>query len=249
MMMPQSIRVGHKLYLHVHRTLDARQGQESLNQALFTGSKLKPNVRDKLLSDARKFADFLNVPSLRIDDIILTGSNASYNYTPESDIDVHLLVDFSKLPFNSIADSYFLAEKKIWTEQYNPRIYGTPIEFYVQNTRSPNPLAANGIYSLTKNEWDKFPRSLPDTDDSAVNLKYQDYKHRIDSLLSKPHTIEDIDRLGDRIYRLRSGGLKRGGELSVENVTFKKLRSNGDLQRLDKEKQILTSRDLSLSEA
>ena len=84
-----------------------------LNQKLFDGTELRANVRDKLLQDANKFIDFLHDPDINVQDIIFTGSNASYNFTPTSDVDVHILADFTTLPFSSIADSYFLAEKAL----------------------------------------------------------------------------------------------------------------------------------------
>lgn len=251
MPLPHPIRIGHSLTLHIHRTGDAPNSKigahATLNPLLFNNGVLKLLVRNKLLADARKFKAFLDIPNLDVEDVILTGSNASYNYTDNSDIDVHLLVDFDKLPFKEIADSFFMAEKQVWNDKYQARIYGMPVEFYVQDVNNTkDPLVANGVYSLTKNAWVKTPGKLADVDQNAVTLKYNYYKQAIDTLLDNPHSVSDVDALGDRIYDLRKSGLEHGGELSVENVVFKQLRTNGDLQRLDREKQRLANEELSL---
>jgi hypothetical protein len=54
---------------------------------------LKPQVRDALMKIADDFRATLGVKDLDLKDITLSGSNAAYTYTPNSDIDLHLVVD------------------------------------------------------------------------------------------------------------------------------------------------------------
>ena len=70
--------------------------QGKLNPTFWTNNKLDSDVRDKLLSIAKDFYKDLEVDT-SIKDIHLTGSLANYNWTKFSDIDVHILLDFSKI--------------------------------------------------------------------------------------------------------------------------------------------------------
>ena len=56
---------------------------------------LKSEVNDKLLEIANVFMEFLEVPEDAIEDILIVGSSANYNYTKFSDIDVHLIIDYA----------------------------------------------------------------------------------------------------------------------------------------------------------
>ena len=46
---------------------------------------------------AEKWAKFSKIPPKAVEDVVLTGGNANYNYTSQSDLDLHLILDFSKV--------------------------------------------------------------------------------------------------------------------------------------------------------
>jgi hypothetical protein len=58
--------------------------------------EIKPEVRKALLKIAYEFIQSLDVKT-PIVDIIFTGSMANYNYTDQSDIDLHILYDFDEV--------------------------------------------------------------------------------------------------------------------------------------------------------
>ena len=66
---------------------------EDLNVKFWDGLTLRTEVRDKLLEIGYIWAEFAKIPSNAIQDIILVGGNANYNYTEYSDLDLHLVVD------------------------------------------------------------------------------------------------------------------------------------------------------------
>ena len=68
----------------------------TLNQKLFSGEKLKPEIKDRILKIVDAFVDDLTIKPDVID-IQLVGSNVSYNYTPNSDLDVHIVTNFELL--------------------------------------------------------------------------------------------------------------------------------------------------------
>ena len=70
---------------------------KSLNQKIWDGFSLKPEVLNKLGEISDVFMETLQVPNLELADIVFTGSLANYNYTDKSDIDLHLVVDFDTL--------------------------------------------------------------------------------------------------------------------------------------------------------
>ena len=65
----------------------------------------------KLISIADHFREFLGVENIALVDITLSGSNAAFSYTPHSDVDLHLIVDFSKLPDSDVYREMFDAKK------------------------------------------------------------------------------------------------------------------------------------------
>ena len=54
---------------------------------------IKPEVRTKLLEIAKEFYEYLEIET-PYEDIYFIGSMASYNWTSQSDIDLHLLFDY-----------------------------------------------------------------------------------------------------------------------------------------------------------
>ena len=56
------------------------------------------------------------------------------------------------------------------------------------------------------------------------------------------------EKLLDKIKKMRKAGLAEGGEFSVENLVFKKLRDNGIIERLMKVKKQEYDKKLSLEE-
>ena len=81
--------------LEDYKLSDAIKFNDTLNPRLWDKSEhLKPKVRKHLLKIADDFRDFLGVPDINVEDITVSGSNAAFTYTPHSDIDLHLVVNY-----------------------------------------------------------------------------------------------------------------------------------------------------------
>jgi hypothetical protein len=207
--------------------------------------RLRTEVRLKILENSIAFYRFLDVKGLIVSDIILTGSNAAYNYTLQSDLDVHLLVDFSRTPCPDMASNMFITKKTLWNQSYNITINDHPLELYVENTADP--VNAKGVFSVLHNRWLKIPsRTPPSYDDVAILTKAEVYAAEIDALLAGESTIAMIDEMLHRLYHLRQNGLMSGGEFSAENLTYKTLRAIGYLQKLYDERTKLHDQRLSV---
>ena len=149
---------------------DAVKFNERLNPKLWDSTEhLKPEVRDRLLEIAEDFREFLGVKDLDLKDITVSGSNAAYTYTPNSDIDLHLVVD---MPDNEVYRELFDAKKFQYNEQHNITIGGYDVELYVQDAAAPH--ISQGIYSVVNNDWLQVPRRAKAVvDDSSTKTKFE----------------------------------------------------------------------------
>lgn len=189
---------------------------------------LKEEVNDKLLEIANAFMEFLEVPEDAIEDILIVGSSANYNYTDFSDIDVHLIVDYDKVHEDCpLVQGYLWAFKTIFNDEHDITIYDIPVEMYAEDSNTPR--ISNGVYSLMTNEWLSEPEKIEITvDDNAVKKKYEELKETID----KVDDSEKAVKLLRKIYDMRKAGLQEEGEFSIENLVFKELRNNKDIDKL-----------------
>jgi hypothetical protein len=124
---------------------------EDLNPDIWTDRTLDDDVRDKLLSVAEDFYESTGFTA-PIQDIILTGSMANYNYHDKSDLDVHIVINYTDENSNTnLVRNAATAMKWKWNQQHNITIAGHDVEVYIQDAAEPH--IASGIYSLQDNKW------------------------------------------------------------------------------------------------
>lgn len=217
-----------------------------LNPKLFEDNKLKENIRIRILQIVDEFKHFLEIP-INVLDIRLVGSNANYNYTEYSDIDVHLVVNFDELSSNNeLIQVLFDSKRKSFNSTYDINIKGINVELYVEDVKTSS--ISNGIYSILQNCWIKFPHKpndifqLPD-----YSELYNKYRDMCETVLSQDNpelvTVEDLI---NKIYMLRKNGLAISGEFSKGNLVFKELRNQTYIEKLMELKNQLLSNKLSL---
>lgn len=218
---------------------------EELNPKAWDNARLRPEVRLRLLEIAKVFVDYLEIPNFHVLDIVLTGSMANYNYTKFSDFDIHVVTEYKDLQCDDLAEAFYQAKKKIWNDAHDITIHGYDAELYVEDVDQP-PVSA-GVYSILNDEWLSEPSyDPPSIEGAAVNLKVKDLIKQIDSTISSADDPADIQRITDKIRKMRRSGLDTGGEFSVENLAFKVLRNQGYIDRLSKAFHQQQDRDLSL---
>lgn len=216
-----------------------------LNPEVWDGFTLDSTIRDRLLEIAEKFKEFLDVDSIKVYDVILTGSLANYNYTSKSDFDLHLVIDHTDIN-GDLAEKFLQAKKTIWNDQHDITIKGYDVELYPQDISEPH--HSTGTYSLQKNQWIVKPKHQnPDINHLAVKIKSASLIKQIDSLINNQSTdISEVEILRDKIRKMRQSGLQSKGEFSTENLTFKVLRNEGYLDKLWDYGNNLVDRELSL---
>ena len=237
---------------------EAIEKHNELNQKLFDGNRLKPKVREKAEEIINEFLKILAEDEVKliVRDIILTGSNASYNYTKDSDIDLHIIAETKS--FKDSADVYaklYRAYGRIFGNKFEISFYGIPVEIYVET--EANPVVSNGIYSVMFDKWVKEPSAIaiPEIDQKAIDKAAKPWIDEAKALIKEVDDNvadgeEKIDDYITRIYELRQKGIysAAGNEYSTENLIFKEVRNAGLLDKLKKLKNVLISKKLSLEE-
>ena len=216
------------------------QTQNELNPKLWIDGEFNDKLRLQLLKIARAFYKFLGIDA-EIKDVTLTGSNANYNWTKHSDIDLHLIINYKDINDNSVLVRELMQSKKsLWNNTYPLKFKEMNIELYAQDSNEPH--ASTGVYSLFNNDWVHKPNSnIVSVEDDAIDRKAKPYEYEIDNL--DPYANDLLDRIQNlkaRLKQLRQTGLESVGEYSIENLAFKALRNSGHLGKLSELEKDLT---------
>lgn len=225
--------------------------QSTLNPKLWDGDQLKEGLSNKFLRIANAFYDFLEVPdTAQVLDVLLIGSNANYNWTDKSDIDLHVVIDYQSVGDNlHLVKNLMMAKKSIWSTNYPLTYKGMDIELYAQdwNDRLHSSV---GQYSLMKSKWLKKPNAdVISIDDEVIDAKMAPLQYEIENLKEQDPKLEfKIKHVLQRLYKMRQTGLEAEGEYSIENLAFKKLRNKGLLARLKEMSKRITLSQLQIEQ-
>lgn len=221
------------------------EAKDELNPKFWVNNKLNSKVRMRLLDIADDFVKTLNIRWVKPDDIVLTGSIANYNWTKFSDVDIHIIMDYSKVyKKTDFVKSYFDAKKEEWNGSHDGlKIYGFNVELSVEDKNAP--AVASGVYSLEKNDWVSEPKDLSD---AKLNKEYvestaETYIDKIDDLdrrIKKERDAKKIETLSNKMVSIfnklkgmRKEGLKsKAKEMSSGNIIWKILRAEGYIKKI-----------------
>ena len=211
--------------------------QKGLHHKFWFRRKLDPKVRRRLLKIAQDVAQNLEISEF-IDDIIITGSIAAYNWHNLSDIDLHILLDFGKVDKNrGLVKKYLDSQKTLWNKNHDIMINDHEVEIYFQETDEPH--EASGIYSVMMGSWIKKPaKEKVEMDVVAAEKKADTINNEIETLQNlfakkKYRLVYGLsEKLKGKIKIMRQSGLDKEGIYSPENLAFKILRNNGILEIL-----------------
>ena len=223
---------------------------DELNPIIFDESnKLRPLVRKSLLRVISKYIESSEIISMSdVIDAELVGSNASYNYTPYSDLDVHLVVNMEAVSCDpALFQLACNAERSNFNKNYDITIKGIEIEMYVEDVKAST--ASNGIYSLYKDEWIKFPQKITvpnyDSDEEYIAL-LDKWKSLAETVLGSANEAQQVQDYINNLYNLRRTSIMTDGEFGKGNLVFKEIRNLGLLDKLKEKQYELSSKELSL---
>lgn len=206
---------------------------DQLNPLLWDNNDLKAEVKEALDRVVDRFLEDLRCSDIPIHlvDVWIVGSNASYNYTESSDLDVHLIADMGRVTSDSkILNLLYNYYKASFNSKYDISIHGINVELYVEDVNTSS--TSNGIYSLKHNMWVKFPSKI-------VDLQYEgeiEDSQIFQDLLNKYNSVKlgelDPNTLLDYLYVIRKLDLQHGREYGERNLAFKEFRNRGYLNEL-----------------
>jgi len=225
--------------------------QNTLNPAIWKNGIIDNKLRHALLKIATHFIEFLDIDA-KIKDITLTGSNANYNWTPHSDIDLHVILNYSDIDENvNLVRNFMMAKKTIWNNNYPLKYRDMDIELYAQDDAEPH--TSTGVYSVKYNKWIKEPTAEKiHVKDADIIAKSEPFAYMIDNInIHNANVLSKVNKIKEKIKKFRKCGLESGGEYSIENLAFKRLRNSGHLKRLNDlhKKAIMSNLEQGLTES
>lgn len=221
------------------------QFHDELSDKIWEDGVIKEKIKNRLIEIAYLWMKEADLPENIINDIVLTGSFAGYNYTEFSDIDIHIILDKDKLGCEELIDDFLFDKKKIFGEKHNITIDGSDVEVYAQDVNEKIP-KNEAVYSLMNNKWIIEPsKEKKETTDIKLIKKSRYYRKLIKRLI-KEGNIKKMISFKDKIRKMRQTGLQREGEFSVENIVYKDLRNRNLLDKLDSHLNYLIDKRYSM---
>ena len=213
--------------------------------------KMKPEIRTSLLEIVEDYENFTDL-DLDIEDVTLTGSLSNFNWSEFSDVDLHLILDFSET--NELLKKYLDSRRIIWNSLRDVRVKDFDVEIYAQDSNEPH--FASGVYSVLYDDWIVKPSKGEDVeiDTEKILSKAKGWMEEIDTIevnakrKEPEQVLGDIQRLKNKLKKYRGNGLKDGGEYSYENLTFKFLRRNEYLKKINDVRNELIDKTLTVEE-
>ncbi len=219
------------------------------------GEQMNPKVRENLLEIAYQFIDSFGLDVV-IDDIIVVGSIANYNWSKFSDIDLHILVDYNQFSkqLKDLYVEFFDLKKIIFNQKRDIKMFGYDVEVFVEDSDIKG--VSGGVYSIFEDEWLSKPKKedIGKPNYQSIKEKSKQWMRIIDGVLENiadesPEKIKNIiKKYKNKLKKYRQCGLEKGGEMSIENLVFKVLRRNGYIEKLYNVPIDIIDKKLSLDE-
>lgn len=204
--------------------------------------QLRSKIRQGILDIVDEFKNYIDF-ELPIIDIVIVGSNASYNYTSNSDLDIHLIVNFDNIDENKeLVNNLCQSWKSLFNKSYDIMLGGQPVEMYIEDMETST--NSNGIYSVIQDRWLKYPEPI-EIPEFNIDRELEEVKVEIDDALNS-NNYDEVSRIIDWLYYQRKLALQLEGEFSVGNLIFKAIRNEGLLDKLKEEKLRLRSEELTV---
>ena len=217
-------------------------------------SKMIPQIRSAIKEIAEQFIEFLKV-DVFIDDIIITGSLCNYNWSNYSDVDLHLMIDYTQFPEEQIElyKEFFNLKKILFNDKHDIKIKNFDVEVYCQDNQESH--FSSGMYSILFDEWIENPKKENvKIDKKLIMNKVNQWENIIDGVIDNA-SDEDLDdakeligKYKEKLKKYRTSGLEKNGEFSNENLVFKFLRRNGYIEKLFNFENDYMDKKLSLPE-
>lgn len=217
--------------------------QKELNPKIWEDKKLKEDVRETIIDIVSEFMDNLIIP-VEILDVRVVGSNASYNYTEHSDLDVHIISNLELVGSpTEIVQALYNSERSNFNRTHDIKIKGIDVELYVEDVNSA--VTSNGIYSVIDDVWIKEPQIINERSVKIDRKELQELVNSVRTVLDNGDS-DDIKDCINMLYLMRKDSIATDGEYGVGNLLFKEIRNRGLLSALKDKYNEMISDELTL---
>lgn len=204
---------------------------KTLNPKLFTEQQeMKTSVRNDILRLAGLYAGELGLNKDDVEGVNIVGGNASYDFSPESDLDMTMVLK----PNAEMSRKRFKALSKLTSMlnyERHPKIRGIDTNVFVSLRGLNNPIRSQSIYSVTDDEWIQEPSEKEENNQRLVMSKVQEFVRQIRSACDDDDLSCHRALLG-KIKAFRARGLKKGGEYSFAAEVYKNLSRSGEVDKI-----------------
>lgn len=214
----------------------------TLNPKLWDSEHLNPDVKKALMRIAEDFKQYIGIP-FRVVDVQVAGGNANYTYTNFSDLDLHLVADFTSVRCDREAAELFDSKRLLYKEQYDVNVNGVPVELYIEDMDHP---AVSSSYSIIHNKWIRTPKKEVAEIDREELARMTSIWHTVIQHAVKTADRQNLSSVLKLLRKYRKLGLVRSGEFGVPNLVYKSLRNDDTIKGLTKLLDRLHSQELSI---
>jgi len=172
---------------------------------------------------------------------VLTGSLCGPNWDKDSDVDLHVGVDFSQVAHEAELFKTYLG---LYARQFNLRGYdlaGRDLELYFQDVAEEH--RAPGVYDLVADAWIQVPTGVKIDITDEMKKAAAAYLKKIEEFEAEfkeqdPYGseaklfLDKVRAFWQGVGMLRKMGLEAGGRASFGNQVFKQLRRNKGLEKV-----------------
>jgi len=235
-------------YLEENKIEEEVEIHKELNPKIWDkNNELLEDVESKIYDIVDEFKKQLKKDNVKLDiaDIYILGSNANYNYTDTSDLDVHIIANESFDCDEKHLPLIYNVYKSLFNLKYDISINGINVEIYVENVDDFQNVST-AIYSIKKG-WIKEPsqENIPQIDEDKLEKMVAEWEDKYLKLIAIP-TIKNIEDYINDLYDERRKSIKNDGEFGLGNLMFKEIRRLKYLENLKKLRTDLKNKELSL---
>jgi hypothetical protein len=218
--------------------------KKNLESYFWINNKLNPEVKAKLSEIAESFYTESEI-DFDIQDILISGFIAGYDYNETSTIDVYLIFDLNDLNLSTINNA-LLAKAEKWNLNHDIFIDNYQVQIYIGDVLDKN--NSNGIYSILEDNWIKLPEQNEieaDTsgiDDSIVDKIVLELSQFIDDLQSdfeSDNSTENSKIINDKIKEFKHDfkamvqvSIDLYGKEGTGMKVYRKLKDNGYFEKI-----------------
>lgn len=205
--------------------------KKELNPLIWDNNYLREDIKNVLCPIIDEYYSYVtkDLDEVKVIDVYFTGSLANYNWSTYSDVDIHIVSDYSKINSDvEFVSKYFKDRSELYSLKHQHCLGNFDVEL---NMNDIVPLRKNaGVWSMLDDIWIQEPNI------HEINIDYPLIKEKsakimnlIDNNINNPDVLKIIKK---KISKMRNSSLDSEGEFANENLVFKLLRRSGYIDKL-----------------